>query len=121
MRTYDVKAIRTRFDGLSTRANESLGSFNKSSLGIGRYVVGKSPWERHTNGDELLIVTDGHVSIEVLEADGSSNQFMIEDGSLFVVPQGKWHQLTATANVNIMYASPSEDGVERTREHPFGN
>jgi hypothetical protein len=38
--------------------------------------------------------------------------------TLFVVPRGKWHQLTAHAPVNIMFASPSEDGAERTRERP---
>lgn len=44
----------------------------------------------------------------------------IGDGELIVVPSGKWHQLTATDNVNIMFPSPPEDGAERTREHPFG-
>lgn len=119
MKVYDVKAMRERFSTLSQRANESLGSYDSSMLGVGRYVPGTSPWERHTNGDELLYVTDGHVSIEILEDDGSSTTFEIGDGQLFVVPTGKWHQLTATDNVNIMFASPSEDGAERTREHPF--
>jgi mannose-6-phosphate isomerase-like protein (cupin superfamily) len=121
MKPRDVTAIRRRFLGLTKRANESLGTCNDSTLGIGLYVPGKSPWERHTNGDELLLVTDGYVDIEVLEADGSSNRIRIDEGALFVVPKGKWHQLTATDNVNILYASPSEAGVERTREHPLGN
>lgn len=119
MEVYDVKSIRERLRALAERANESLGTYDSSVLGIGRYVPGTSPWEKHTNGDELLFVTDGQVSIEVLEDDGSSKSFQIGDGQLFVVPSGKWHQLTATDNVNIMFASPSEDGAERTREHPF--
>lgn len=119
MRVYDVKAMREHFSTLSRRANESLGSYDSSTLGIGRYVPGASPWEKHTNGDELLYVTDGHVSIEVLEHDGASASFEIGDGQLFVVPAGKWHQLTAVDDVNILFASPSEEGVERTREHPF--
>ena len=120
MEVYDVKSIRERFSALTERANESLGSYDSSMLGIGRYVPGKSPWEKHTNGDELLFVTDGQVSIRILEDDGSSKSFEIGDSQLFVVPCGKWHQLTATDNVNIMFASPSEDGAERTRDHPFG-
>jgi mannose-6-phosphate isomerase-like protein (cupin superfamily) len=119
MQVHDVKAMRERFSGLSERANESLGSYDSSMLGIGRYIPGTSPWEKHTNGDELLYVTDGQVSIEVLEDDGTSATFEIGDGQLFVVPTGKWHQLTATDNVNIMFASPSGDGAERTRQHPF--
>jgi mannose-6-phosphate isomerase-like protein (cupin superfamily) len=119
MEVYDVRSMRERFSTLSQRTNESLGSYDSRTLGIGRYVPGASPWERHNNGDELLYVTDGHVSVEVLEDDGSSRSFDIGDGQLFVVPAGKWHQLTATDCVNILFASPPEDGVERTKEHPL--
>ena len=119
MKVYDVKAIRQRFDELSERANELLGSYDDSTLGIGRYVPGTSPWERHTNGDELLLVTDGEVHIEVLEEGGDSNRITLAEGALFVVPKGRWHQLTANDNVNILFASQSEEGAERTREHPF--
>lgn len=119
MKTYDIASVRERFRKLSTRANEQLGMFNSESIGIGRYVAGKSQWERHSNGDELLLVTDGEVQVEILDADGTSTIEALTNDSLFVVPKGKWHQLTATDNVNIFYISPSEDGVERTREHPF--
>ena len=64
MKRYDTASIRDAFDVLSERANESLGMFDEGSIGMGRYVAGSSPWERHNNGDELLLVTDG-------EADGS--------------------------------------------------
>ena len=119
MKPYDIASVRERFRTLSTRANEQLGMFNSESIGIGRYVAGKSPWERHSNGDELLLVTDGEVQVEILDADGTSTIEALTNDSLFVVPKGKWHQLTATDNVNIFYISPSEDGVERTRGHPF--
>jgi len=119
MNKHDVTSIRKAFDALSQRANESLGSFDASSIGIGRYVPGSSPWEKHNNGDELLFVTDGEAQIEVLEASGDSSKEQLKEGSLFVVPKGKWHQLTAADNVNILYVSPSEDGVERQRDHPF--
>lgn len=119
MKPYDIASVRERFRTLSTRANEQLGMFNSESIGIGRYVTGKSPWERHSNGDELLLVTDGEVQVEILDADGTSTIEALTNDTLFVVPKGKWHQLTATDNVNIFYISPSEDGVERTREHPF--
>jgi len=119
MNKHDVTSIRKAFDALSQRANESLGSFDASSIGIGSYIPGSSPWEKHNNGDELLFVTDGEVQIEVLEASGDSSKEQLKEGSLFVVPRGKWHQLTAADNVNILYVSPDEDGVERQREHPL--
>ena len=118
MKNYDVTRIREAFAMLSQRANESLGAFDESSVGIGRYVAGSSPWEKHNNGDELLLITDGCVDIEVLDASGNSRKEQLKEGSLFVVPKGEWHQLTSTDYVNILYISPSEDGVERKREHP---
>lgn len=117
MKIHDVDQMRARFRDLDQRANESLGTFNSTSLGLGRYVPGSSPWERHNNGDELLYVVDGEVEIEVLEGDGSFRK-TLRQGTLFVVPRGRWHQLTAHAPVNIMYSSPSGDGAERTRERP---
>ncbi len=117
MEARDITAIRDRFSSLDARANESLGSFDGSSIGIGRYVPGASPWERHNNGDELLLVLDGTVRIEVL-AEDSSFRTSLSEGSLFTVPRGRWHQLVAEAPVHILYVSPSEDGVERTRSHP---
>ena len=117
MEARDITAIRDRFRSLDARANESLGSFDNSNIGIGRYVPGASPWERHNNGDELLLVLDGMVHIEVL-GDDSSFRTTLSEGSLFTVPRGRWHQLVAEAPVHILYISPSEDGVERTRSHP---
>lgn len=117
MEVRDITAIRERFRELDARANESLGSFDSASIGIGRYVPGASPWERHNNGDELLLVLDGTVQIEVLAGD-SSFRTMLSEGSLFTVPRGEWHQLVAEAPVHILYVSPSDDGVERTRSHP---
>jgi len=119
MKKYDISSIREAFAALTQRTNESLGFFNEWSIGIGRYVAGSSPWEKHNNGDELLLVTDGEVQIEVLEHSGDSWTELLAHGSLFVVPKGKWHQLTATDNVNILYISPSEHGAERKREHPI--
>jgi mannose-6-phosphate isomerase-like protein (cupin superfamily) len=119
MNKYDVAKIRSTFDSLSERANEPLGKFNDCAIGIGRFIPGSSPWEKHTNGDELLLVTDGEVEIEVLEDSGESWRETLEKGSLFVVPKGKWHQLTAKDNISILYVSPNEDGAERMREHPL--
>ncbi|HIG42503.1 MAG: cupin domain-containing protein [bacterium] len=119
MKAHNVTAISDGFSTLAKRANESLGSFDESLIGMGMYVPGSSPWEKHNKGDELLYVTDGEVRIEVLEDSGESLIEHLMEGSLFVVPRCKWHQLTATDNVNILYISPSEDSVKRQPEHPI--
>ena len=117
MKTHDLSEIRQRVSKLESRANASVGSFNKANIGVGRYLPGASPWERHNNGDELLFILDGEVHIEVLDG-GSSFKAKLSEGTLFTVPSGLWHQLVAEAPVHIMYVSPSEDGAERTRDDP---
>lgn len=119
MNKHDVAEIRETLRTHTERRNDSLGKFDGDSIGIGRFVPGSSPWERHNNGDELLLVTDGEVQIEVLEDDGGSWIERLEEGTLFVVPKGRWHQLTAEDCVSILYVSPGEEGVERRRERPF--
>jgi mannose-6-phosphate isomerase-like protein (cupin superfamily) len=119
MRRQDVGRMREALNALDRRANERLGTFDAHSIGLGRYVPGSSPWERHHNGDELLFVTDGDVSIEVIDGVGGSHVEALAAGSLFVVPKGLWHRLTATVHVNILYISPGEEGAERTQERPL--
>ena len=119
MNIHDIDTIRREFATLTRRANESLGSYDTGTLGIGRYVPGSSPWERHDNGDELLYVTDGEVTVELLEEDGTSTKHDVRAGQLVVIPARRWHRLTAREPVNILFASPSEDGVERSRDHPL--
>ncbi|HEY5647794.1 MAG TPA: cupin domain-containing protein [Pseudomonadales bacterium] len=118
MQVHDVAKIRLALSALERRANEYLGSFGDCSIGVGRYVPGSSPWERHRNGDELLYVMDGSARIEVLEESGNSSVELLTNGSLFVVPQARWHQLTAEDSVSILYVSPSEDGADRQKERP---
>ena len=81
-------------------------------------MPGTSPWEKHENGDELMFVADGAVRIEVLEDDDSSAVEILRTGVLFVVPRGKWHQLTAADNATILYVSPGEAGATRQRARP---
>lgn len=119
MKKNDISALRSKLATLDVRANEALGSYDDCAIGIGRFIPGASPWEKHNNGDELLLVTDGEVQIEVLQASGDSWKERLAEGTLFVVPRGHWHQLTAEGNVTILYISPGEEGAERTREHPL--
>lgn len=119
MKTSDVDKIRKELKELTERRNESLGSFNDNHIGIGRFVTGSSPWEKHKNGDELLLVTDGEVQIEVLENSSQSWRETLKQGQLFTVPMGKWHQLTAEDDVTIIYISPPDEGAERLTAHPM--
>jgi hypothetical protein len=115
MQILELNATLSEFQGL-TRANRRLGNHNDDSVGLGRYS-GQSPWERHTNGDELLYVVDGEVDIEVL-TDVDPFRGTLHAGSLFIVAKGMWHQLTARPSATIFFVSPPDERAERMREHP---
>jgi mannose-6-phosphate isomerase-like protein (cupin superfamily) len=124
MKIHDVQAAldevrRNAGANPRGRANASLGKLNNYSVGLGRYT-GRSPWERHLNGDELLYVLDGEVEITMLTDDDLiTEQEILRTGCLFVVPQGRWHQLNAiTDGISVFSASPPEDGAERTADDP---
>jgi mannose-6-phosphate isomerase-like protein (cupin superfamily) len=65
----------------------------------GRRWQGVSPWERHPDGDELLIPLDGTVEVTVLTEDGGQQQFHLTAGSIVVVPRGLWHRQSARRTV----------------------
>lgn len=115
MQILELNATLSEFQSL-TRANRRLGHHNDNSVGLGRYS-GQSPWERHTNGDELLYVVDGEVDVEAL-TDAEPFRGTLRAGSLFLVPKGVWHQLTARPSATIFFVSPPDEGAERTREDP---
>src|SRR6185295_11820556 len=100
MQIFELNATLSEFRSL-TRANRRLGHHNDNSVGLGRYS-GQSPWERHTNGDELLYVVEGEVDVEAL-TDAEPFRGTLRAGSLFLVPKGVWHQLTARPSATIFF------------------
>jgi mannose-6-phosphate isomerase-like protein (cupin superfamily) len=102
MKIHDVQAAiaEVKRKGAANprgRANLNFGRFNNYSVGLGRYS-GKSPWERHLNGDELLYVLESEVEITLLSDSGDEHEVLCA-GCLFVVPKGIWHQLDTSAGV----------------------
>lgn len=75
----------------------AFGSFDGRRLG-GRRWRGRSPWERHPDGDELLMPLEGSYVVTLLTAD-REQQVELRAGSLMVVPAGVWHQLFAAETV----------------------
>jgi quercetin dioxygenase-like cupin family protein len=86
-----------------------LASFNESTLFVGRFT-GRSPWERHRGGDELLYILEGEVEITVLTDDGPVPT-VARANSLFICPKGLWHRLHAPGGVTALYATPRPTDV----------
>jgi uncharacterized cupin superfamily protein len=101
MKTYDLESIMTRTPDFVTpdgKASFWIGdAFNGGMISLGRFS-GRSPWERHPDGDELVHVLDGEVEITVV-TDSGPVATSVRAGSVFIVPRGRWHRQLARASV----------------------
>jgi quercetin dioxygenase-like cupin family protein len=93
-----------------------LGPFNQCSLGVVRFS-GRTPWERHPDGDELLHVLEGEIDVTVL-GDGGPAHAALRAGSVFVVPRGLWHQQFAPAGAALLFATPADTTEHSWAEDP---
>ena len=75
--------------------------------------AGKSPWEIHHNGDEIVFVIEGLTHLTLL-IDQSEETHTLTAGQLMVVPQSVWHRLETPTEVKLMSVSPqpTEHSIE---------
>jgi mannose-6-phosphate isomerase-like protein (cupin superfamily) len=126
MKAYDVRAETRELATLTIVSGETsesagpwlrmLAPFNQCTLGTVRFV-GRTPWERHPDGDELLHVLQGEVEVTVLTEAGPV-QATVAAGSIFVVPRGLWHRQTAVAPVTLLFATATERSEHTWAEDP---
>jgi len=80
---YDVNAA---LDGLPELSMKFLAPVNDTTLIVSR-ASSPTSWERHPGGDEMIYVVEGAAEIVTL-TDGGPVKSRIDEGSLFVCPQG---------------------------------
>jgi len=77
---------------------------------------GVSQWERHPNGDEIVQILKGSVTLTLLTNDGQE-EVELESGMLAIVPKNTWHQFNSPDGVTIMTTTP-QPTEHITDEHP---
>jgi mannose-6-phosphate isomerase-like protein (cupin superfamily) len=75
--------------------------------------IGQPPWERHTGGDELLLVLAGETELTV----GGEPPRSFGSGAMIVVPSGQWHRNNAPNGVTVFHLTPTT-GNEHSWERP---
>lgn len=90
-----ITEATTGADAASTY--RTFASFDGRRLGRRRWR-GRSPWERHPDGEELLMPLEGSYMVTLLTSEGEQ-RVELRAGSLLVVPRGVWHQLFAAETV----------------------
>jgi mannose-6-phosphate isomerase-like protein (cupin superfamily) len=93
-----------------------LGAFDRATIGLFRFS-GRAPWERHPDGDELIVVLEGGGEITVLTDDGPVRA-ELRPGRLFVCPRGLWHRPVATPSMTALYVTPLAGSEHSWEEDP---
>jgi quercetin dioxygenase-like cupin family protein len=67
--------------------------------------AGRSAWERHPQGDEIVQIVDGATTLHLMTDQGRQS-VTLGAGMIVVVPQNVWHQFEAPDGVSVMTATP---------------
>ncbi len=86
------------------RAFATLATYRDGGVFVGSYD-GRSAWERHRRGDELVHVLAGKTTLTVIGEDGRQDLEMT-GGMLTVVPRGCWHRFDAPDGVTVLTMTP---------------
>lgn len=119
-------ALRPRLESRDLRAEVSqltshdaprlLGSLDRATILVTKFS-GLAPWERHPDGDELIVVLEGGGDITVLTDDGPVRS-ELRPGRLFVCPKGLWHRAHAQPAMTALYVTPLAGGEHSFAEDP---
>ena len=94
---------RTRFsDTAGTFAR--VAEYRDGAIFTGGFS-GVSQWERHPNGDEIVQILKGSVTLTLITAE-NEEKLDLTAGMIAIVPQGAWHQFNAPDGVTIMTTTP---------------
>jgi uncharacterized cupin superfamily protein len=94
----------------TTTAEQSEGAFTELSryrdggIFVGTWA-GRSEWERHRVGDEIVMVIEGDTTIFFLTDEGE-RAARLGAGQLVVVPQGTWHRFETPERVTLWSVTP---------------
>jgi mannose-6-phosphate isomerase-like protein (cupin superfamily) len=81
-----------------------LSTYRDGGVFVGHWA-GSSEWERHTAGDEIVMVIDGETTIYFV-IDEDERAAALRTGEFVVVPQGTWHRFETPRGVKVLSVTP---------------
>ncbi|MGH1488841.1 MAG: cupin domain-containing protein [Acidimicrobiales bacterium] len=69
------------------------------------HYAGSSSWERHPNGDEIVLVLQGHTTL-ILLIDAEEVAYELSPMEFLIVPQGLWHRFETPDAVKVVSVTP---------------
>lgn len=101
------------FSGGAEKAFAELSKYRDGAIYIGHYS-GNSEWERHSSGDEIVMVLEGSTTL-VLLIDEKEEKVQLNMCELIVVPKNTWHRFEQSRNLKVMTVTPqpTDHNLER--------
>ena len=81
-----------------------LADYRDGSMFVAHYA-GNSEWERHTSGDEIVMVIEGATTLVILDS-GVETPHTLGPNEFLIVPQGRWHRFETPDGVKVMSVTP---------------
>lgn len=101
--------LRDRTPGLPRAAREEsaarLTPYRDGGIFISKFA-GKSDWERHPRGEEIVHIVDGSALLEIVTADTAPQSYTVSARMMAIVPLGAWHRFSSEDGVTLMTATP---------------
>ena len=75
-------------------------------------LSGKTAWERHPDGEELVQIVEGTAIIE-MATGGPSQSFEVSAGMIAIVPKGVWHRAHFLSGTTLISVTPGQTDFVR--------
>jgi quercetin dioxygenase-like cupin family protein len=102
----------TMFKGRTPTTTQSERSGSRSSSASYREGViatfkfsGKSAWERHTQGEEIVQIIDGAATLHLMTDEGHES-VELRAGMIAIIPKNAWHHFVSSDGVAVMTVTP---------------
>ena len=93
------------FNGGTSGVFALVSKCRDGAIYLGHYS-GSSEWERHQNGDELVLAIEGTTTV-ILLVQGVEHRVGLGTGELVVVPAGIWHRFEESRSLKVMSVTPT--------------
>lgn len=80
-----------------------------------RFEESWTGWEMHPQGEEVVAVVAGHMTLHQELRDGSRKSYDLGPGDYAINPRGVWHTADAEEPVVALFITPGKDTTNRPR------
>ena len=94
-----------------------LSDYRDGAIFITHYS-GNTEWERHSVGDEIVLVVEGQTTL-ILLTDGSETPNVLREGDFFVVPRNIWHRVETPKGMKVWSVTPQPTDHRTERPEDF--